>query len=324
MAAPSNIFWDHAGHFHTNALHWEGFPYLLWESLRFFFYIEPPQYDGVEYREEGVPRCRLKMTIPQHPYLSQWQPIKVDVVGYRLIDTIETAVLEAIHTFYNQHPTEVVGHPIGLFPAIDSSDSEWNFRIAHYGHMLGDLAEETLHGTIRFMNVQHHYQILLRHGMSLLTGTAQGHYRNADRRVTQIEELQALVTEKEEIIAERNETIVHREDQINESDAIITERNTIIEFLQEQVHDLILEVDDAHAHIDELQQQPAPPTVPEAPEGEEDEPEEIEGVSDLDSEHGNPEPNPQPDHSSSSSQSSIGDLDLLYVTSVECCDIRSE
>jgi hypothetical protein len=118
--------------------------------------------------------------------------------------------------------------------------------------MLGDLAEETLRGTIRFLNVQHHYQILLHHGMGQLTGIAQGPYRNADRQVTQIEELQALVTEKEEIIAEREETIIHREDQINESDAIITQRDAIIEFLQEQVHDLILEVDDAHAHIDEL------------------------------------------------------------------------
>jgi chromosome segregation ATPase len=149
--------------------------------------------------------------------------------------------------------------------------------------MLGDLAEETLRGTIRFMNAQHHYQNVLHHGMSLLTGIAQGHYRNANRQVTQIEELQALVTEKEEIIAEQEEAIVHREDQINESDAIITQRNTIIEFLQEQVHNLILEVDNAHAHIDELQQQPAPPAVPEAPEGEEEESEEIEGVSDLDS-----------------------------------------
>jgi hypothetical protein len=70
--------------------------------------------------------------------------------------------------------------------------------------------------------------------MSQLTSIAQGHYRNADRQVTQIEELQALVTEKEEIIAEREETIIHREDQINESDAIITQRNTIIEFLQEK------------------------------------------------------------------------------------------
>jgi hypothetical protein len=95
----------------------------------------------------------LKMTIPQHPFRSQWQPIEVDVVGYRLIDTIETTALEAMHIFYNQHPMDVVGHPIGLFPAIDSSDPKWNFRIAHYGHMLGDSAEETLHGTIRFMNV---------------------------------------------------------------------------------------------------------------------------------------------------------------------------
>jgi hypothetical protein len=35
---------------------------------------------------------------------------------------------------------------------------------------------------------------------------------------------------------------------------MITQRNTIIEFLQEQIHDLILEVDDAHAQINELQQ----------------------------------------------------------------------
>jgi hypothetical protein len=123
------------------------------------------------------------MTIPQHPFRSYWLPIEVDVVGYRLVDTIETAALEAIHTFCNQHPMEVARHPIGLFPTIDSSDPEWNFRIAHYGHMLGDLAEETFRGTIRFMNAQHHYQILLGCGMGLLTGIAQGHYRNADRQV---------------------------------------------------------------------------------------------------------------------------------------------
>jgi hypothetical protein len=94
----------------------------------------------------GIPLGGQPDKLRQHP-------IKVDVVGYRLVDTIETAALEAIHIFSNQHPMEVAGHPIGLFPAIDSSDPEWNFRIAHYGHMLGDSAEETLRGTIRFMNV---------------------------------------------------------------------------------------------------------------------------------------------------------------------------
>jgi hypothetical protein len=205
------------------------------------------------------------MTIPQHPFHSQWQPIEADVVGYHLVDTIEAAALEAIHIFWNQHPMEVAGYPIGLFPAIDSGDPEWNFRIGHYGHLLGDSAEETLRALIRFMNVQHHYQILLRRGVGKLIGIAQGHYRNANRQVTQIVELQALVTEKEEIITAREEAILHREDQINESDAIITQCNTIIEFLQEQIHDLILKVDDAHAHIDELQEQLVPPAIPVAP-----------------------------------------------------------
>jgi hypothetical protein len=41
MADLSNVFWDHAGHLHTNALHWEGFPRLLWELLRLFFYTSP-------------------------------------------------------------------------------------------------------------------------------------------------------------------------------------------------------------------------------------------------------------------------------------------
>jgi uncharacterized coiled-coil protein SlyX len=156
------------------------------------------------------------------------------------------------------------------------------------------------------MNVQHHYQLLLRRGMGQLINIAQGHFRNTDRQVTKIVQLQALVTEKDEIIVAREETIHHREDQINESDAMITQHNTIIEFLQEQIHDLILEVDDAQAQINELQQQPAPPVVP-APEAEEEDPEEIEGVLDLDSEHGDPVLSPY--HSSSGSQSSMGNFD---------------
>jgi hypothetical protein len=73
------------------------------------------------------------------------------------------------------------------------------------------------------------------------------------------------VTQKDEIIAVRDETILHREDQINESDHIITQRNTIIEFLQEQIHDQILAADDAQAQLEELQQPPIPPVAPAVP-----------------------------------------------------------
>jgi hypothetical protein len=82
--------------------------------------------------------------------------------------------------------------------------------------------------------------------------------------------------------------------------------------LQEQVHDLNQELGDALGHIEMLQEQQMPPLVLNELEEEEDseeEPEEIEGVFEIDSEHGDPEPNPQPDHSSSNSQFSVGNLD---------------
>jgi hypothetical protein len=297
MAGPSNVFWDPAGHLHTNALHWEGFPRLLWESLRLFCYTEPPEYDAVEYQEEGVHRARVRMTISQHPFHSQWQPIEVDVMGYRIIDTIEGAALEAIYLFCNQHPREVTEQPIGLFSKTNPNELEWTLGVVPESHKLEGPTEEALRGMMRFMNVQYHYQLLLRREMGQLINAVQSHYREANRQITQVDQLRALVTQKDEIIAARDETILQREDQINESDHIITQRNTIIEFLQEQIHDLILEADDAQAHLEELQQQPIPPVAPAVPEAEEEDPEEIEGVSELDSEHGDPVLSPH--HSSS-------------------------
>jgi hypothetical protein len=101
--------------------------------------------------------------------------------------------------------------------------------------------------------------------------------------------------------------------QILESDAQILQRNTVIDFLEEQVHDLNQELGDALGHIEMLQEQHMPPLVPNELEDEEEdseeEPEEIEGVSKIDSEHGDPEPNPQDNDSSSGSASSVGNLD---------------
>jgi hypothetical protein len=237
--------------------------------------------------------------------------IEIDVVGHRLADTFEAASLEAINIFCDQHPNEVVGYPIGLFPAADSRDPEWTFRVSHFGHLLGDLIEEKLCATVRFMNAQYRHQILQCCGMSQMTSIAQGYRRNINRQIIQIEELQATITAKDEVIAQRDETITHREDQIIESYTLIIQRNTVIEFLQEQVHDLTLELGDAIAHIGMLHEQPAPPVAPKESksEDEEEDPEEIEGASNLDSEHGDSEPNPQPNRSSSGSQSSVCDLD---------------
>jgi hypothetical protein len=82
------------------------------------------------------------MIIPQHPFHSQWQPIEVDVVGYRIVDTIDEAALEAIYLFYKQHPMNVIGQPIGLFSTTDPNDPEWNLREVLESHRLEGSAEE--------------------------------------------------------------------------------------------------------------------------------------------------------------------------------------
>jgi hypothetical protein len=58
-----------------------------------------------------------------------------------------------------------------------------------------------------------------------------------------------------------------------------------------------------------LHEQPVQPVVDEFESEEEEEPEEVEGVSEIDSENGDPVLSPH--HSSSGSQSSVGNLDDL-------------
>jgi hypothetical protein len=218
----------------------------------------------------------------------------------RLADTFEVVAMEAIHVFCDQHPEEVAGHPIGLFPAMDSHDPERTFKVTYCDHLLGSLAGETLRTAIRFMNAQYRYQTLQQHGIYRLTSIAHGYHNQIGRQNTQIEELQATVTAKEEIITQREETIQHRVDQIVESDALIVQRDTVIDFLQEQVHELNLNLGQAINHINMFLEQPVQPIVDEfESEEEEEEPEEVEGVFEIDSEHGDPVLSPH--HSSSGS-----------------------
>ena len=151
------------------------------------------------------------------------------------------------------------------------------------------------------MNAQSHYQILQQRHMDQVMDLAQTFQRGLSLRDTQIQGLN-------EAVAERDHAIAQFELQVLEHGAEIVQRNTVIGFLQEQVHELQVDLDDAMAHIGMLHEQPIPPVVPAEPAAPED-PEEIEGVSNIDSEHALAEPNPQPDDSSSGSASSMGNLD---------------
>jgi len=171
------------------------------------------------------------MTIPQHPFRALWQPIEIEVFGYRFADTIEAAALEAITTFCEQHPNEVAEYPIGLFPAADYHDPEWTFRVEHCAHLLGGSAGDTVCMMVRFMNAQLRLQELQRQGIIHLASEAQVTHSKLDRNIAQVEELQAAITTRDEVIAQHEETIGHREDQITENDALLSQRNIVIEYL---------------------------------------------------------------------------------------------
>jgi hypothetical protein len=162
------------------------------------------------------------------------------------------------------------------------------------------------------MNVQHQHQLLQHWSMNQLSILAQAHHGTITQQLDELNELHTIINAQVDLLAQRDVIINNQENQIHERETVIAQCNTIIEFLQDQVQDLTIELDDAVNHINDLHEQPAPPVVPEESESEEEEeeePEEIEGESGLDSEHGDPAPNLQSNHSSSERVSSVGNLD---------------
>jgi chromosome segregation ATPase len=146
--------------------------------------------------------------------------------------------------------------------------------------------------------------------MNQLSNLAQAHHGTITQQLDELNELHTVTNAQVDLLAQRDVIINNQENQIHERETVIAQRNTIIEFLQDQVQDLTIELDDAVNHINDLYEQPAPFLEPEESESEEEEePEEIEGESGLDSEHGDPAPNPQSNHSSSGRVSSVGNLD---------------
>jgi hypothetical protein len=130
------------------------------------------------------------------------------------VDAFDAAALKAITTFCEQHPIEVTVYPIGLFPAVFAHDAEWIFITTHLGHLVGDLAEETLKAMIRYMNAQYRFQSLTQRCTDDMVNLAQDFHRDLTLKDDQIHLLG-------QGIAGRDTTIGHLEVQILESDAQI-------------------------------------------------------------------------------------------------------
>jgi hypothetical protein len=65
MTQPPIYEIDADGTIRTDALHWEGFPRILWETLSEVGYATPPLYEVVSFWDQGVPyTCTTSIVLP--------------------------------------------------------------------------------------------------------------------------------------------------------------------------------------------------------------------------------------------------------------------
>jgi hypothetical protein len=130
MAQPPIYEIDVDGTIRTDALHWEGFPRILWETLSEVGYTTPPLYEVVSFWDQGVPYARTTTTVSPHPEHPKWADLSMMFFAHRGVESVESAAMRILHTFCEQHPDEVMLTTLGLFPAIDPLDPARRERIS--------------------------------------------------------------------------------------------------------------------------------------------------------------------------------------------------
>jgi hypothetical protein len=113
-----------------NALHWEGFPRILWETLSEVGYTTPPLYEVVSFWDQGVPYARTTATVLPHLKHPEWAYLSMTFFAHCGVESVESAAMRILHTFCEQHPDEVMLTTLGLFPAMDPLDPAWRERIS--------------------------------------------------------------------------------------------------------------------------------------------------------------------------------------------------
>ena len=85
----------------------------------------------------------------------------------------------------------------------------------------------------------------------------------------------------------------------------MTDRDATIIFLEDQFHDLQLDLDDAQAQLHQMQVDPPAPPGPMQVDGEEEEPQEIQGISEMGFEDQAPQPALVEVHTTVASEASV-------------------
>jgi hypothetical protein len=130
MAQTPDYEIDTNGTICTDALHWEGFPRILWETLSKVGYTTPPLYEVVSFWDQGVPYAGTTATVLPHPEHPEREDLSMMFFAHRGVESVESAAMRILHTFREQHPDEVMLTTLGLFPDMDPLDPAWRGRIS--------------------------------------------------------------------------------------------------------------------------------------------------------------------------------------------------
>jgi hypothetical protein len=94
----------------VNYLEEDGFPALLWDTLKDFGYTAYPEYSTREIMTTGqLLRCEVRVKISMCLTNPSWNEWECKAQGQNLTYTVQKAALKALTTFFGKHPDEIAG-----------------------------------------------------------------------------------------------------------------------------------------------------------------------------------------------------------------------
>jgi hypothetical protein len=87
----------------------------LWETLNEVGYVAPPLYEVVSFWDQGVPYARTNAIMFPHPEHPEWADLSLMFFARHGVESVESAAMQILHTFCEQHPDEVMLTALGLF-----------------------------------------------------------------------------------------------------------------------------------------------------------------------------------------------------------------